>query len=110
MITTAKVFGRKAPVLISKNMLDTIKTPTLFVDMAVSTGGNIEFSEMDKTIKYNDNIRIIGLSEAEQLVPVSASQMFAENIYNFIAQFFDPANQGVVFDKNNEILSKCMLF
>ena len=109
VITTAKVFGRKAPVLITQEMLKKITTKTLFVDMAVMNGGNVEGSITDKCIKYGDNISILGLSEPEQAVAGTASQLFAENMYNFINHFYDKTESAVVFDRDNEIISRCLV-
>lgn len=109
VITTAKVFGKKAPVLITEKMLEKITTRTLFVDMAVMNGGNIEGSIPDKCIKYNSNVSILGLSEPEQAVAGTASQLFAENMYNFINHFYNKTESVVVFDRNNDIMSRCLV-
>ncbi len=109
VITTAKVFGRKAPVLITHEMLAKITTKTLFVDMAVMTGGNVEGSIPGKCIEYNSNVSILGLSEPEQAVADTASQLFAENIYNFINHFYNKTESAIVFDRNDDIISRCLV-
>lgn len=109
VITTAKVFGRKAPVLITQEMLEKITTKTLFVDMAVMTGGNVEGSIPDKCIEYNSNVSILGLSEPEQAVAGTASQLFAENMYNFISHFYNKTGSVVIFDRNDDIISRCLV-
>lgn len=107
VITTAKVFGRKAPILIDKNMLDFIDTSTLIVDIATAVGGNVEGSVANKIVKINDYIEIFGMNEPEQYVATDASNMFAENIYNFVEHF--RGEYGLILDQNDEILTKCLI-
>lgn len=108
VIATAKVFGKKAPVLITGEMLDRIDKKTLFVDMAVASGGNVEGS-VDGLVNYNDYVKILGVSEAEQCVAASASQTFAENMCNFMEHFYDRDAGKAVFDRENDIISKCLV-
>ncbi len=107
VITTAKVFGRRAPVLIDKNMLEEIDTPTLIIDIATGVGGNVECSISNESVKFNDHIEILGIDEPEQYVAHDASNMFAENVFNFIEHFKNEG--GLYLDQSDEILDKCLI-
>ncbi len=107
VITTAKVFGRRAPILIDKPMLDSIDSATLIIDMATAVGGNVEGSVPNQEVKYNERITILGMDEAEQYVAQDASNMFAENVYNFIEHF--KTEQGLTLSQNDDILNRCLL-
>jgi NAD(P) transhydrogenase subunit alpha len=109
VITTAKVFGKKAPILVTKDMLDAIRSETLFVDMAVAFGGNVEGSVADVLLKYSNWVNILGIGEAEQTVASTASQVFAENIYNFIEHFYSREQRKIILDPSDGIISKCLV-
>jgi NAD(P) transhydrogenase subunit alpha len=107
VITTAKVFGRRAPILLDGDMLGSIDTRTLVIDMATAVGGNVAGSVPDQVVGISDSVEVWGMSEAEQYVARDASNMFAENLYNFIEHFRSPA--GLEWDLEDDILKKCLL-
>lgn len=107
VITTAKVFGRRAPVLIDKPMLNAIDSETLIIDMATAVGGNVEGSMPGQEVKIGEHVIVLGLDEAEQFVAKDASNMFSENVYNFIEHF--KTEDGLILDQDDEILNKCLL-
>ncbi|GAB3178367.1 Re/Si-specific NAD(P)(+) transhydrogenase subunit alpha [Telluribacter humicola] len=78
-ITTALVIGKKAPILITEEMVKSMKTGSVIVDMAVESGGNCEVSEMNKTV-VKHGVTIIGESNLPSLLPVNASELYAKNI------------------------------
>ncbi len=83
VITTALVPGKKAPLLISEEMVSKMKAGSVIVDMAVSQGGNCELSELNKVVnKYN--VKIVGEGNLPATLPINASELFAKNIQNFI--------------------------
>ena len=102
VITTAQIPDKKAPRLISKDMIKQMKKNSVLVDMAVDSGGNIEGSDAGKIVRLFD-VSIIGLSNGAALLPYSASELFARNIYNFVQTFFKPVAQNPT-DFNDEIL------
>ncbi|HMP88758.1 MAG TPA: Re/Si-specific NAD(P)(+) transhydrogenase subunit alpha [Kiritimatiellia bacterium] len=87
VITTAQVFGRKAPVIVTREMVAGMAPGSIIVDMAVETGGNVEGSEVDKEVDVN-GVRIIGLGNLPGRVAVHASQMYSSNAYNFVEHFW----------------------
>jgi H+-translocating NAD(P) transhydrogenase subunit alpha len=83
VITTALIPGRKAPVLVTEDMVKSMKLGSVIVDMAVSQGGNCVLSEMNKNVtKYG--VTIIGESNLPSLLPLNASELYAKNIQAFL--------------------------
>ena len=94
IITTAKLFGRKAPILITSKMLKSCRPGSIIVDLAAGSGGNVENIEVDKEIVVN-GVRIIGIDNLPGEVSVHASQIFASNIVNLFEHIYD-ANKGIL--------------
>ncbi|MBZ0165626.1 MAG: NAD(P) transhydrogenase subunit alpha, partial [Candidatus Omnitrophica bacterium] len=88
VITTAQLFGRKAPVIVTKEMVAQMKPGSIIVDMAVESGGNVEGSRPDEEVDVN-GVTIIGLNNLPARVATHASQMYSSNLFNFIDTFFD---------------------
>jgi NAD(P) transhydrogenase subunit alpha len=84
IITTAAIPGRKAPVLITKEMLPTMKPGSVIVDLAAETGGNVEGTEAGKTIVVS-GVTIIGQLNLPSTMPFHASQMYSRNIASLLA-------------------------
>jgi NAD(P) transhydrogenase subunit alpha len=84
IITTAAIPGRKAPVLITKEMIPTMKPGSVIVDLAAETGGNAELTEAGKTI-VSSGVTIIGLTNLPASMPFHASQMYSRNIASLLA-------------------------
>lgn len=99
VITTAQVFGRKAPVIVTADMVRGMKPGSLVVDMAVETGGNVEGSKLDEEVDVN-GVRLIGLGNLPGRVPVSASQMYSSNLAGFVEHFWD--KKAKAFSANGE--------
>jgi NAD(P) transhydrogenase subunit alpha len=108
VITTAKVFGRKAPLIITNEMLDGMRADSVVVDLAVETGGNVEASELGKEIQRKGVI-IIGYPELQRRVPWAASQMFSSNLYSFVEHFWDKEAQSFALDLDDEIVRGCLI-
>ena len=108
IITTAQVFGRPAPRIITKDMVEAMQPGSVVVDMAVSTGGNVEGSKNDEYVSQN-GVTIIGMSNLPGEVAKDASQVFGSNIFNMIEEFWDTENQSINFDLEDEILKGCVI-
>ena len=89
IITTAKLFGRKAPILITADMLKQVKKGTVIVDLAAGTGGNVEGVKVDEEVLV-DGVRIIGLDNLPGEVASHASQMLASNMVNLLLHLRNP--------------------
>ena len=87
IITTAKLFGRKAPRIITAEMVMGMKAGSVIIDMAVESGGNVEGSKPDEIVITPNGVTIIGDTCLEASVPATASQMYSSNVYNYIAHF-----------------------
>lgn len=109
VITTAKVFGRKAPVLLTGEMLSGMRPGSIIVDLAAEGGGNVEGTVADREILTDNGVRIIGWSALERRVPRHASQMFAANLANFIEHFWDAESKSFALKPTDEIIRGCLL-
>lgn len=83
IITTAQLRGRKAPILIEERTIKAMKKGSVIIDLASSTGGNCAIVEDDKTIQYQ-GVTIVGNSALAATMPVDASQLFSNNMFNFL--------------------------
>jgi NAD(P) transhydrogenase subunit alpha len=108
VIAAAQVFGRKAPVIVTNEMLDGMKPGSVVVDLAVATGGNVESTVPGKEIRRK-GVLIVGRTDLERHVPASASQMFSSNLYNFVEHFWDKEAKTFVLDRHNEIIQNCLI-
>ena len=108
IITTAQVFGRPAPRIITQDMIAVMKSGSVIVDMAVSTGGNVEGSVLGETVISN-GVQIVGMNNLPAEVAENASQVYANNIYNIIDECWDQEKAVVNIDLEDEILSGCIV-
>ena len=108
VITTAQVFGRPAPRIVTKEMIEVMKPGSVIVDMAVSTGGNVEGSRVEESVIQN-GVTIIGLSNLPGEVAVDASLVYGNNLFNLIEEYWDSENKKFDFDITDEILSGCVV-
>ena len=109
VITTAKVFGRKAPVLIKKDVLDRMQPGTIVVDMAVSTGGNVEGSDPTKEVITDNGVVILPGDELQRQVPWDASKMLSGNISAFLTHFYNKESKEFEVNLDDEIMKGCLL-
>ena len=104
VITTAQLFGRKAPMVVTGAMVQRMKPGSIIVDYAVESGGNVEGSEPGKDVVAND-VTIIGYRNIPGRLASSASQMYANNLFNFVDQFWDADSTTFVLNRDDEIVS-----
>lgn len=100
VITTALVPGKKAPVLVTSDMVESMKMGAVIVDMAVEWGGNCELSRKDETVNANGVI-IIGVSNLPALLPVNASELYARNISTLLIHLVN--ENGFKWEMEEEI-------
>lgn len=108
VITTARIFGRKSPVIVTNAMLDGMKPGSVVVDLAVESGGNVEASKLGQEIERN-GVLIVGVPELQRRVPVHASQMFSSNLANFVEHFWDKEDKRFNLVLEDEILRGCLI-
>lgn len=109
VITTAKVFGRKAPLLVTKAMLAGMKPGSVVVDIAVESGGNVETSRPGEDVITDNGVTIIGHPCLESTVAHHASQVLAANFAAWITHFWDEKAARLRDDLNDEILKGCLI-
>ena len=108
VITTAQVFGRPAPKIITSEMVKAMQPGSVIVDMAVSSGGNVEGSQNGETVEIN-GVKIIGNENLPGEVPTHSSQVYANNVFNLIDEFWNDDDASFNFDLEDEILSNCLV-
>jgi NAD(P) transhydrogenase subunit alpha len=108
VITTAQLFGKRAPLIVTKQMLEQMKPGSVLVDLAVETGGNVEGSEVDKEVEVN-GVRIIGLANLPGRVAVPASQMYSANMSSFLETYWNNETKRLELDWNDEIIQGCVV-
>jgi NAD(P) transhydrogenase subunit alpha len=108
VITTAQLFGRKAPVIVTKDMIAHMAPGSIVVDMAVESGGNVEGSKLNEEVDIN-GVRVIGLSNLPSRVAVHASQMYSSNLVNLIEEYWDKEAKIFKLDLANEIIKGCLV-
>ena len=108
VITTAQVFGRKPPVLVTKDMVAGMKPGSVIVDMAAETGGNVEGSVAGETVVV-DGVTIIGNGNWANYVSRDASQMYSSNLFNLVDEGWDGEKKAMVVDLENDILQGCVI-
>jgi NAD(P) transhydrogenase subunit alpha len=108
VITAAQVFGRKAPVLVTAEMLDAMKPGSVVVDLAVETGGNVEGVKYNEVIERN-GVKIVGLANLPGRAPLHASQVYSANLVNLIEEFWDKKEKNFVLKLDDEIIKGCLV-
>jgi len=100
VITTALIPGKKAPMLVTEEMVKSMRFGSVILDMAVEQGGNCELSEMNETV-VKHGVTIIGESNLPSLLPLNASELFAKNISTFLVHLAD--KDGFKWEMDEEI-------
>ncbi|MUG31185.1 Re/Si-specific NAD(P)(+) transhydrogenase subunit alpha [Psychrobacter sanguinis] len=96
IITTAQIPGRNAPRLVHKTTLDKMKAGSVLIDMAASSGGNVEGTVSGETVVTDNGVRIIGAANIPATLAAQSSDLYANNLVNFIATLFDKENDNAL--------------
>ncbi|MCS6771427.1 MAG: Re/Si-specific NAD(P)(+) transhydrogenase subunit alpha [Kiritimatiellae bacterium] len=108
VITTAQVFGKRAPLIITDEMIRGMKPGSVIVDLAVETGGNVEGSRLDEEVIIH-GVRVLGYGNMPGRVPAHASQMFSSNLANFIEHFWNRETKSFVLNSEDDIIKGCLV-
>jgi H+-translocating NAD(P) transhydrogenase subunit alpha len=108
VICTALIPGRKAPVLITQQMVAAMRPGSVIVDLAVEQGGNVEGSEFGKTVTTANGVAIIGHANVPSRIAVDASQLYAKNLLAFLGLIIDKEKQ-LRIDTADEIVKATLL-
>jgi NAD(P) transhydrogenase subunit alpha len=108
VITTALIPGRKAPILVTKKMLETMKEGSVIADLATERGGNVELSQPGKKT-INNGITILGYENFARLLPTDASNLYAQNILKFLDEIVDYENLQLSINYEDEIIKGILI-
>ena len=108
VITTAQVFGRPAPRIVTADMVKAMKPGGVIVDMAVESGGNVEGSKADETV-IEEGVSIVGVSNLPSNVSKDASQMYSSNLFNLLTEYWNEEEKKLELDLDDDILKGCVL-
>ena len=108
VITTAQVFGRPAPRIVTADMVKAMKPGGVIVDMAVESGGNVEGSKADETV-IEGGVSIVGVSNLPSNVSKDASQMYSSNLFNLLTEYWNEEEKKLELDLEDDILKGCVL-
>jgi NAD(P) transhydrogenase subunit alpha len=108
VITAAQVFGRRAPILVTAEMLNAMKPGSVVIDLAIEGGGNVEGAVFDQVIDRH-GVKIVGIANLPGRVPLHASQVYSANLTNLIEEFWDKQNKQFVLKLDDEIIKGCLV-
>jgi H+-translocating NAD(P) transhydrogenase subunit alpha len=108
VICTALIPGKKAPLIIKENMIENMQTGSVIYDLAAVQGGNTAFTEADKVVNKG-GVRIMGEKNILNKLPISASSLYAKNVFNFVANLYDKENKKININLEDEIIEKTLI-
>ena len=108
VVTTAQLFGRPAPVIVGRDMIEGMKPGSVVIDMAVETGGNVEGSVLGEVVEINGD-KVIGQGNLPSEVAKNASEMYSNNLFNLLTEFWDDESKTLNLDPEDEIISACVI-
>ena len=108
VITTAQLFGRPAPQIVSKEMVEAMRPGSVVVDMAVESGGNVEGSKLDEVVDIN-GVKVIGIGNLPSEVCRNASEMYSNNLFNLLDEFWDAETKTLNLDPEDDIVQNCVI-
>jgi len=110
VITTAQIPGRKAPILITKEMVEGMKPGSAIVDLAAETGGNCELTKAGETVDHN-GVKILGPVNLAATMPYHASMMFSKNLVTFVMELVNKEDGALNLNWDNEVIAgTCVTF
>lgn len=107
VITTAQIPGKKAPILVTEDMMKAMRNGSVIVDLAAATGGNTPFTKNNDTARYN-GVSIIGNSSLQSTMPSDASKMYGKNVLNFL-QLITTKEGGLNLNWEDDLVKGCCI-
>ena len=108
IICTALIPGKKAPRIISEDMVKSMKSGSIIYDLAVSQGGNSAFSEPDK-VKIVNGVKVMGAKNILNKLALSASSLYAKNLFSFVKNLYNKEKKDIYINQEDEIISKTLI-
>lgn len=104
VVTTALIPGRPAPVLVTEDMVKSMRPGSVIVDMAVEQGGNCPLSELDRTV-VKHGVHLVGIANLPATVPADSSALYARNLHNFLALMLDAKTGAFNLNREDEVVA-----
>ena len=108
IICTALIPGKEAPKIIKEEMFRNLQSGSVIYDLAAIQGGNTVFTEVDKVVEKN-GVKILGEANILNKLPVSASNLYAKNVFNFISNLYDKENNKLNINLEDEIIERTLI-
>ena len=108
IICTALIPGKKAPIIIKKNMIEEMQAGSIIYDLAASQGGNTELTKVDDIVDFN-GVKIMGETNILNKLPATASSLYAKNMFNFISNLYDKDKKSLNINLEDEIIAKTLI-
>ena len=108
VICTALIPGKKAPLIIKEKMIDDMQPGSVIYDLAASQGGNAAYTKVDEIVEKN-GVTILGKKNILNKLPVSASNLYAKNLFNFVLNLYDKKNNKININLEDEIINKTLV-
>ncbi len=108
VICTALIPGKKAPLIINEKMINNMQSGSVIYDLAASQGGNAAYTKPDEVINQN-GVTIVGESTILNKLPVSSSNLYAKNVYNFVLNLCDKESKKIKINMEDEIINQTLV-
>ena len=108
VICTALIQGKKAPVIIKEKMINNMQAGSIIYDLAAIQGGNTDLTEVDKIVEKN-GVKIMGEMNILNKLPISASALYAKNVFNFVSNLLDKDKNKININLEDEIINKTLI-
>ena len=108
VICTALIPGKKAPKIIDEKMIGNMQPGSVIYDLAASQGGNAAYTKVDEIVEKN-GVTIIGENNILNKLPVSASNLYSKNLFNFVLNLYDKTNNKININLEDEIINKTLV-
>ena len=108
VICTALIPGKKAPRIISEEMVKSMKSGSIIYDLAVNHGGNSAYSEADK-VKVVNGVKVMGAENILNKLALTASNLYAKNLSSFVNNLYNKEKKDVYINQEDEIISKTLI-
>ena len=108
VICTALIPGKKAPLIIKEKMIDDMQSGSVIYDLAASQGGNTAYTKVDEIVQKN-GVTILGEKNILNNLPISASNLYGKNLFNFVLNLYDKKNNKININMEDEIINKTLV-
>lgn len=108
VITTAKLFARKAPIVVTNEILKQMRDGSVVIDLAAGSGGNVEGTVVDETVVI-EGVHVIGIDNLPGEVAFDASGMYSSNLTNLLTHFYNKETKTITLDQSDEIMNGCLV-